>query len=367
MKTIVFIVPSIDDSHYRNRIIEFIEKGYEVRVYGFCRCNKERNLPYSYKVLGNIENASYSNRVRLYIQSFNRLGKKYKDTLFYLCGLDIAMSFRFINPSHQYIYEECDLVHTYMGQVKYLLEWIDKRIIKKSLLTITTSEGFINYHFKGVKPDNVCLVENKLNHNIIGYKIQEKPFDKDNLSIGFVGLPRFDSVYNFIDVYCRNFPQYTFHVFGGPVSDKFNTLKKYPNCKLHGFFNNPADLPEIYGTIDVVLSTYDTKYENVRYAEPNKIYESIYFETPIIVSSNTFLAEKVKRLGIGFDIDAMSEVEIVNFVSSLNNEIVNAKSKAAKDIDKRNTLNINEHLFKCLEERLAQFGEYYRAAVKSQN
>lgn len=351
MKTIIFIVPSIDDSHYKNRIIEFIENGYDVKVYGFCRRNRERNLPYLYESLGNIENASYANRIKLYISAFKCLGKDYKDTLFYLCGLDIAMFFHFINPSHQYIYEECDLVHTYIGTVKWLFEWIDKRVIKKSLLTITTSEGFINYHFKGVKPDNVCLVENKLNPNIIDYRIQEKSFDKDNLSIGFVGLPRFDSVYNFIDVFCQNFPQYTFHVYGGPVSDKFKTLEKYPNCKLHGLFNNPVDLPEIYGNIDLVLSTYDTKYENVRYAEPNKIYESIYFETPIIVSSNTFLAEKVKRLGIGFDIDAMSEDEIVNFVHSLNEEIINSKIQAAWKIDKRNTLNINEHLFDILKKK----------------
>lgn len=353
MKSIVFIVPSIDDSHYKNRIIEFIENGYDVQVYGFCRCSKERQLPYAYKVLGSIENASYANRVKLYFSAFNRLGNDYKDTLFYLCGLDIAMFFHFINPSHQYIYEECDLVHTYMGPIKHLFERIDKRIIKKSLLTVTTSEGFINYHFKGVKPDNVCLVENKLNPNILDFKIKVKSFDKHRISIGFVGLPRFDSVYNFIDVYCRNFPQYTFHVYGGPISDKFTTLEKYPNCILHGFFNNPVDLPEIYGNIDLVLSTYDTKYENVRYAEPNKIYESIYFETPIIVSSNTFLAEKVRRLGIGFDVNAMDENEIIKFIQSLNEEIILAKSKASMNIDKRDTLNINMHLFKCIEEKVA--------------
>lgn len=352
MKTIVFIVPSIDDSHYKNRIIEFIENGYDVKVYGFSRRDKERNLPYDYNILGNIENASYANRVKLYIRAFNRLGNEYKDTLFYLCGLDIAIFFHFINPCHQYIYEECDLVHTYMGRVKHLFEWLDKIIIKKSLLTITTSEGFIKYHFKGFKPDNVCLIENKLNPIILDYKIIDKPFDKDNISIGFVGFPRFDSVYNFIDIYCRNFPLYTFHIYGGPISDKFKSLEKYPNCKLHGFFNNPVDLPEIYGNIDLVLSTYDTKYENVIYAEPNKIYESIYFETPIIVSSNTFLAEKVKRLGIGFDIDAMCEDEIINFVGSLNESMVNLKSQVARNIDKRNTINSNKLFFELLTKKL---------------
>ena len=34
----------------------------------------------------------------------------------------------------------------------------------------------------------------------------------------------------------------------------------------------------------------------------------------------------MKRLGMGFDIDAMSEDEIVNFVGSLNEGIVNFKT-----------------------------------------
>ena len=57
----------------------------------------------------------------------------------------------------------------------------------------------------------------------------------------------------------------------------------------------------------------------------------------------------MKRLGIGFDINAMNEDEIINFIESLNEDVLYAKSQAAKDIDKRKTLNINKHLFNMLE------------------
>ena len=351
---IVFILPSIDDSHYKNRVLEFIENGYDVKVYGFYRLDRERKLPFEYSLLGRLENARYTNRLRLYIDAFRKIGKEFRhqNVVFYLGGLDIAMCFHYLNPKQPYIYEECDLTHTYLGKIKYVLEWIDKQIIKNSLLTITTSLGFINYHFDGIKPKNVCLVENKLNPNILNYPIKYKEFNKDKLSIGFVGAPRFESVFNFIDVYCRNFPNYTFHVYGGPVSEQFKTLEKYENCIFHGFFNNPVDLPEIYASIDLVLSTYDIKYENVRWAEPNKIYESIYFEKPIIVSSDTFLAEKVNQLGIGYDVNAMNEVQVVQLVRNLNHEDLNAKSKAAKSIDKKYALNINKHLFGTLKDIL---------------
>lgn len=350
MKTIVFIVPSLTDSHYKNRVIEFIEQGFDVKVYGFTRVSGKpiQNLPNRYTVLGSLVDEGYIQRIKLYYTAFRQLGKKYKnqEICFFLGGLDIAMFFHFLNPSIQYIYEECDLVHTYMGKVKNLFEWFDKWIIKKSILTITTSEGFIKYHFQGNTPKNVCLVENKLNPTITDYPIRPKRvFNKENITIGFVGMPRFDSVYNFIDVFCKHFPNNTFHIYGGPISEQFESLRKYSNCIFHGFFKNPVDLPEIYSSLDLVLSTYDIKYENVRYAEPNKIYESIYFETPIIVSSSTFLAEKVQKIGIGYDIDALNEAEIVEFVNSLTKEALDKKIEAAKSIEKRETLNINDHLY----------------------
>lgn len=350
MRKIVFVVPSLSDSHYRNRIIEFSEKGYQVVVYGFDRQNhkKATELPYDTHSLGEIEDSGYLGRVTKYIKAFYRLGRQYKndDVLFYLGGLDIAMFFHFVNPSASYVYEECDLTHTYLGKLKSVLEIIDKRLIRKSKLTVTTSEGFINYHFNGIQPSNVVLVENKLTPSVIDYPILKKRvFDQEHISIGFVGGPRFDSVYNFINVYCSHFPNHTFHVFGGPVPKKFEELRKYSNCVFHGFFKNPIDLPEIYSNLDLVLSTYDVRFENVKYAEPNKIYESIYFETPIIVSTGTFLADKVDKLNIGFHIDALNDNEVIRFVESLSQEIIESKASSARLIEKKQTLNINDTLF----------------------
>lgn len=354
MSKIVFIVPSIRDSHCRNRIMEFLEHGYEVSVFGFSRTGlkKTYNLPYKYTEIGELKDKGYKERIGLYYKAFKKLRNEFsnQNVLFYLNGLDIALFFHYIYPKAKYIYEECDLTHTYLGFLKYPLEWLDKIIIKKSLLSVTTSEGFIEYHFGGKRPKNVILVENKLNPSIIEYPTKSKrTFSRENISFGFVGGPRFDSVYNFIDVFCKNFPEAVFHVYGGPVTPQFQTLAKYPNCIFHGFFNNPSDLPSIYKNLDLVISTYDTKFDNVKYAEPNKIYESIYFETPIVVSSGTFLARKVKRLGIGYDIDAMDDRAIVEFVNSLRLSDIEEKIQNAKKIDKKQTLNINDELFERLD------------------
>lgn len=359
MQKIVFVLPALNDSHHINHVKEFIERGYDVDVYGYERVDRKKvDYGYTAHVLAEFENASYKNRIKQYVKDFRMLGSKYKnsDAVFFLSGLDLTMFFVLINPKARYIYEEFDLRHTYMPCTG-LLEMFDKRIIRNSVMTALTSGGFIDYHFGGKCPENVALMENKLNPSITEYSVKPRVFDKEKLSIGFVGGPRYDSVYNFIDVFCRRFPNYEFHVFGGPILPQFEQLRKYKNCFLHGFFKNPMDLPDVYGSIDLVLATYDVKYENVKYAEPNKIYESIYFETPIIVSSGTFLAKKVKRLGIGYDVNAMNEEEVVAFVKNLNEEDLSKKRANAKAIEKRKTLNINDDFFAAFEKQLKNKGK----------
>lgn len=353
MRKIVFIIPSASDSHYKNRITEFISNGYEVDVYAFEREGRKYNNTDLQKIniIGTLTNKNYISRISTYYNSFRKIWNIYKEEnpIFYLGGLDIAMCFHLFNSHADYIFEECDLTHTYT-KAKKIFELIDKQVIKNSLLTIFTSEGFIRYHFKKNTSNNICLVENKLNPEILSYGIDNKrQFNKDNLSIGFVGSPRFKSIFNFIDVFCREYPHYTFHIFGGPITERFKVLEKYKNCIFHGYFKNPDDLKYIYSTIDLVISTYDVKFDNVRYAEPNKLYESIYFETPIVVSSNTFLAEKVNRLGIGYDVDPLNEYEIINFIDKISLENYNSKLDRIKSINKESTLNINDHLFKKLK------------------
>lgn len=78
------------------------------------------------------------------------------------------------------------------------------------------------------------------------------------------------------------------------------------------------DLSNIYANVDINVVCYDTTSDNVKIAEPNKLYESIYFETPLVVSSGTFLARQVAKHDIGFNIDASNDNSIINFVNQLN-------------------------------------------------
>ena len=64
----------------------------------------------------------------------------------------------------------------------------------------------------------------------------------------------------------------------------------------------------------MLLAAYDINEENVRYAEPNKLYEAIYFRKPLIASRNTFLERKLERMSIGTGVNTLDESDVAAVV-----------------------------------------------------
>ena len=361
-KTILFILNSIEQQRCHKRIREFMDHGYTVKVYAFDRKTRGGKMPdmgYPIDVIGEFVNSvSYLGRIGIIRNGIQHVVKSNKgiDGIYYLFNLDIASSAYWMIDK-PYIYEESDLMHTYISQavLRGGLHWMDKRIIQKSLITVMTSEGFVRYHFKNEpQPEKVCVIPNRLNPDIARYPIVPKqPLDIGHVKFGFVGDIRGKALVNFTRILTNRFPQHELHFFGGCDDcnlPHFEPFKECENVFFHGPFVNPRDLAHVYSKIDIVLSTYDTMYENVLYAEPNKIYEAIYFETPIIVSSGTFLAEKVNRMGIGFDVDAMDDEAVCEFVNRLDAALIQEKAKNEAAIDKRHTINENAAFFEKLKQ-----------------
>jgi glycosyltransferase involved in cell wall biosynthesis len=361
---IVVLTSNINEARVPNRIAELRKRGYELEVFCYCR-DPERPFikedGVAYHVLGEVGRGSSSYFKRLFAEfkDIRKVIRQYKglDVVFYLINNDTALLYYLIGGRQPFIYEEADLRHTYFssGILRRVFEYIDKRIIRKSLLTVFVSKGFAKYHYgSGGIPENVAYAFNKLNPAIMDlpYKRVRIP-DVNHLKVAFVGSIRlFDSLYNFAKVFCESFPDNEFHFYGNVIDEKFYQLKSLPNCFFHGPFSNPSDLPGIYSDVDMVLSTYDVRYDNVRYAEPNKIYESIYFEVPIVVSSGTYLAERVSETGVGYSLDAMNDAEVKDFISSLTTESLLQKSANAHMIPKQESVIDNDDLFRTFESRM---------------
>lgn len=357
---IVFIINSLQAPRCIKRVNEFIERGFDIDAFAFSRKENERKVSCNFKIniIGEYSNkTSFCRRIPILYSGIRSVVNSYndrKDIIFYLFQLDVAMVFHFLSIKSNYIYEESDLMHTYIRNkiLNKLLERIDKNIINNSQLSVFTSEGFIKYHYGNIADKKCIVIPNRLNKDILNFNnLPSKDINIKRLKIGFVGGARFKSVFNFVKTYCEEFPCCEFHFFGYiDKSSEFYVLDKYPNCYFHGAFKNPDDLPIIYSQIDLVLSAYDVSFENVKYAEPNKLYEAIYFEKPIIVSKGTFLEQKVLSLGIGYSIDPLDSSCIINFINKLTVKSIKEKMYNCSIIEKSKCLNINDNLFLRIKE-----------------
>ena len=82
----------------------------------------------------------------------------------------------------------------------------------------------------------------------------------------------------------------------------------------------------------MIVCTYGSADINSKILEPNKLYESIFFCRPIIVSANTFLAQQVRKYNCGFVIDSSTEWNISDFICHLTIEETNHVSEVERRI-----------------------------------
>ena len=353
MKKVFFIMTSVNDAHAKKRAADFKNKGYEVRQFGFLR-HTNTKADEGTVIIGQFsDDTPYLNRVKIYLNGLRKIFKTYQDKniIWYYQGLDVAMFSHFLNPRGNYIYEECDLAHTYIHHkmIRSAFELIDKYIIRKSKATVLTSDGFLDFHYHSTDncPQNVYMIPNKLSARVqeFPYEVTHKP-DLSHISFAFIGGVRFKSLISIADIISEKFPQHEFHFHGffDPMFPPESRLCR-ENVYYHGSFKSPDDLPSIYKSTDVVICTYDIASANVRYAEPNKLYEAIYFQRPIVVSSGTFLASKIKALGIGYECDPFSESDVVKIVKQIETDYYNKVESLAK-IDRLSALDDDTYIDK---------------------
>lgn len=327
--SIIFIAPQLQQPRVIKRITTVYNAGYSIKVYGFDSGIFSNNLksiefPIT-EVIKRDKRDSRLEKAMCFIKTLRRIKKENrKDDVFYIFGAEMG-NFSWILRNRKTIYEEADIFGAYFSNplMRNIFRFIDRRTIGRSLLTIFTSEGFVDYTFRKRKSEKVLVIPNKLNNKFFNAcrkkNVVPSEIDINHIKFGFVGIIRYpNTIVRFAEVIGREFPQHEFHFYGAPDVPRFlDSVENMNNVYIHGPFVNPIELPSIYSQIDIVISCYDTNSWNVRVAEPNKLYEAIFFETPIVVSKGTFLEKQVEKYNAGYAINADDDQSIIDFVKSI--------------------------------------------------
>ena len=69
--------------------------------------------------------------------------------------------------------------------------------------------------------------------------------------------------------------------------------------------------------VDCVYAVYNADVKNVRIALPNKLYEAIFCDLPIIVAKNTYLSDLVNEWNVGVAVDHKNPEELRLALSKL--------------------------------------------------
>lgn len=362
MQKIVVILSSLNHSMLIKRTLALNKLGMSISVYGYERNSKSPNqFPDNIPVhkIGNVVNGgNYLKRLSILYKSLKKVFKENaSQSVYYVSSFDLSLFCWLFRK--RFIYEMSDMIYTsFPCFVREILRRIDRILVRRSLFTLMTSEGFKMYLFGNNLVDKIDYIPNRLSGYFGNIDRNIHIFTSGKIRFSFIGLIRYpNTVFRFARVVGKYFPEHEFHFYGFCDVNYEHNLKElvdmYGNVYFHGSFRNPDDLEAIYSQTDVTICCYDTTSINERIAEPNKLYESIFFTSPIVVTQNTYLSQRVKSLRCGYSINPFSDDSIKEFIEELTVEGLKEISNNMYHIDKNELLDNTEEI---LRKRISDLG-----------
>ncbi len=329
---IMLIVSHCPDALISKRI-NVLKNKYQVTVLYNERGNENFNHIEDVKYIKlncKFQNGKFISRIVKLIKIKNEIKeiiKKINPQILYAFRLDMLwLTTSNITKKKKIIYEVADLHDIVINNsknkiklvVKKIVKFIEKRICRYIDILCITSEKFYDVYFKEfVEKDKVVYMP-----NIPELKNFEeyKKVRKDKFTIGFIGVVRYKEQMKMLMEATKNLDVKVFFA-GSSQDDEIERIAKENKwVEYYGKYNYSKDIAKLYSKCDCIYSVYDTKYNNVKYALPNKLYESIYCELPIIVSKDTYLSEIVQKLGIGCSVEDKNVTELKETIYKLKND-----------------------------------------------
>ncbi len=302
--------------------------------------------------------APHGNPIKRIVPLLKYIGKAIKvlkdgrPDIIHAANLDMLLIARiykaFYNKDIKIVYEVADLprysfakkINSFKSLVSKLLQGIERRLISKISRLILTSPYFWDEYFsKFVDEDKYLFVPNAPYKSLFE-KYSEAQHDK--LTIAFIGSVRYtDQLKILIDSVGEL--KKGIRVFIAGSGPGYQEILEYSKDKdfveIYGPYNYEKEIVSLYEKVDIMYSVYDSNLENVKIALPNRLYESIVCEKPIIASRGTELGKFIEREKIGFTVDSNGNEELKEKILYLIN------SKETLNLYKNNCKNIKEDYY----------------------
>lgn len=226
------------------------------------------------------------------------------------------------------IYEVADLHRLLVDKQKSIikraaqryLKCLDKKRCKEIELLIVTSEKYVEKYFGAFVSQKKIFVFPNL-PDLSAFKNYKKKAEIATFTVGFIGDIRYPrQMKNLISAARACNMNILFAGFEQCGNEIEKLCEDYEKAEWYGRFDFKTEAAKLYEKCDVIYSVYDADMENVKVAIPNKFYESVYCELPIIVAKNTYLSELVEQWGVGVSVNHKDVEELKKVLISLSTD-----------------------------------------------
>lgn len=279
--------------------------------------------------------------------------EQFKPNIIYAEGLDPLIIAGKYKKKHdvRVVFEVADLRENYIVKPKNPVDRIitdallekEKAAFRNVDFLVVTSPKFYDLHYRSLIPeDRVLFIPNAPDAEV--FKNYRKK-QGGRFTVGFIGGIRYLKQMKMLVDASNEVGFDVLFAGAGGTSAEYEEIRKYcegmDNVTFTGKYDYDTEIAGLYGKVDCVYAVYDADNPNVRIALPNKLYESILCELPIIVAKNTYLADLVEKWGVGAAVSHKGNEELKELLLKLKTDIA-FREKLAQNCRKCRSTVIQE-------------------------
>jgi len=343
-KPIAFFAHERGDARVMKRIAAFQAAGREVIGFTFHRVREKADVAPTWENihLGTTYNRRYLQRLGVFASCVGILWKQRKRlatcSAIYVVNTDnalLALSGRlFSGKQVPLILELADIQPAMLGGgvVSKILRAIERAVLKRCSLLVTTSPGFVKNYFIPIQAytGDVFLLENKVypsqNLPSVAADAQGRVSGGQPWVIGCFGALRCRRSLQMMHALALKMPERVRFVLrgypAGTLADDFKELLgNLPNFEFLGAYQYPQDLAAMYAGIDFNWAFDETDPNgNSAWLLPNRIYEGGCFGVPALAGRTTETGAWITTNQLGWTFDEPLEESLAKFFETLTLE-----------------------------------------------
>lgn len=340
-RPIAFFAHERGDARVAKRISAFQEHGREVIGFMFHREREKADVPPGWENihLGTTYNRRYFHRLWALARSIGVLwsnrGILAKCEVIYVVNTDNAVlalvGRMFAGTKAPLVLELADIQPAMCGNgvAGVILRAVERMVLRRSALLVTTSPGFVREYFHPVQEfaGDIFLLENKV------YPGKQLPPPLENRKpvhggkpwvLGCFGAFRCrrsmllmrglaERLGDRIEIVLRGYAS-------GTITDDFyELLGDLPNFRYGGAYEYPGDLSQMYAGIDLNWAFDEADPNgNSRWLLPNRIYEGGCFGIPVIGSTDSETGRWIEERALGWTFSEPLEENLATFFETLD-------------------------------------------------